>query len=192
MSWMNFNTAEQQTGGDVIPKGTIAKVHMKIRPGGYDDTSAGWTGGYATRSDKSGSVYLDCEFTVLSGPFAKRKVWSLVGLMSPKGPAWGNMGRAFLRAAVESAKGINPNDESEAAQKARMLSGIGDLDGLEFVVKIDVEEDTTGQYGDKNVIRDVITPGHKSYAATMAGEATAAPAPAPKAANGGGVPAWAQ
>ncbi len=48
-----------------------------------------------------GAVYLACEFVVLEGPFAKRKVWSMIGLYSPKGPEWGNIGRSFLRAILK-------------------------------------------------------------------------------------------
>ena len=33
-SWTDFNDAESQ---NVIPKGTIAKVRLTIRPGGYND-----------------------------------------------------------------------------------------------------------------------------------------------------------
>lgn len=194
MSWMDFSDAEQQTG-DVIPQGTLAKVHMKIRPGGYDDPSKGWTGGYATRNETTGAVYLDCEYTIIGGKYAKRKVWSLIGLHSPKGPKWEQMGRSFIRAALESARGIKPSDTSEASIKARQIGGFADLDGLEFVAKIDVEEGQNG-YGDKNKINNVIPVTHKDYAALMNGEGAApqAPAssPAPQAAGNGGLPAWAQ
>jgi hypothetical protein len=54
-------------------EGTIVKVRMTIRPGGYDDASQGWTGGYATQSMTTGSVYLNCEFVVLDGPYAKNR-----------------------------------------------------------------------------------------------------------------------
>lgn len=67
MSWMDFSTADEQSGNDLIPAKTPVKVRMKLRPGGYDDASKGWTGGYATRSDASGSVYLDAEFTIMGG-----------------------------------------------------------------------------------------------------------------------------
>jgi len=193
MSWMDFSDAEQQTG-DVIPQGTLAKVHMKIRPGGYDDPSKGWTGGYATRNDTTGAVYLDCEYTIIGGKYNKRKVWSLIGLHSPKGPKWEQMGRSFIRAALESARGIKPADTSEASIKARQIGGFADLDGLEFVVKIDVEEGQNG-YGDKNKINNVIPVTHKDYAALMNGEGTApqaqASSPAPQTAGNGGLPAWA-
>ena len=43
MSWNDFNSADDQSGFDVIPKGTLAKVRMTIKPGGHDDASQGWT-----------------------------------------------------------------------------------------------------------------------------------------------------
>lgn len=195
MSWMNFADAEEQTSGDVIPHKTLAKVHMKIRPGGYDDPAKGWTGGYATRSDTTGAIYLDVEYTVIGGKYNKRKVWSLIGLHSPKGPKWEQMGRSFIRAALESARGIKPADASDTAMKARQISGFQDLDGLEFVAQIDVEKAEAGsEYGDKNKINTVIPVTHKDYAALMSGTAPteAAPQSAPAASNSGGVPAWAQ
>lgn len=193
MSWMNFNDAEEQTGGgDLIPNGTLAKVHMKIRPGGYDDPAKGWTGGVATRSESTGAIYLDCEFTVIGGKFNKRKVWTLVGLHSPKGPKWEQMGRSFIRAALESARGIKPQDMSELALKARQVSGLADLDGLEFVVKIEVEKAEAGsEYNDKNKINVVIPVTHKDYAALMSGTAPVEAVAAPKPATTGSVPAWA-
>ena len=36
-TWNDFNSAEDQNNFDVIPKGTLVKVRMTIRPGGYDD-----------------------------------------------------------------------------------------------------------------------------------------------------------
>lgn len=46
-SWNDFNDAKTNT--NLMPKGTLAKERLTIRPGGYDDPSQGWTGGYATR-----------------------------------------------------------------------------------------------------------------------------------------------
>ncbi len=196
MSWMNFNDAEEQTG-DLIPHGTAVKVRLKIRAGGYDDASQGWTGGYATRKPESGAVYLDAEFTVIGGKYAKRKVWNLIGLFSPKGPNWGNMGRSFIRAALESARGIAPSDASERAIAARQINGIGDLDGLEFCAFVDVDKAQPGsQYGDKNVIQRVLPVSHKDYQALMAGAGTTVTPSAAASSLGqqsapAGRPAWA-
>jgi len=41
--WNDFNSAQSNT--NVIPKGTLAKVRLTLRPGGFDDPSQGWTGG---------------------------------------------------------------------------------------------------------------------------------------------------
>jgi hypothetical protein len=91
---------------------TIARVASMM-------PAQGWTGGYATRNDNTGSVYLNCEFVVMEGEFARRKMWSLIGLHSPKGPEWANMGRTFVKAILNSARGIHPGDNSPAAQNAR-------------------------------------------------------------------------
>ena len=173
-AWNDFNDAEEQREFALIPPKTLAKVIMSIRPGGYDDPSQGWTGGYATRSDKTGAVYLNAKFTILEGPFAKRVVFGLIGLYSPKGPDWTNMGRSFLRAILNSARGIHPADQTPQAQTARRIRGFADLDGIEFVVRIDVEKDQNGE--DKNVVKAAIQPDSKEYAALM-GAVSRAPMP---------------
>ena len=62
-NWNDFNDAEsQQSGFDLIPKGTVVAVRMTLKPGGYDDPSQGWSGGYATESFDTGSIYLAAEF----------------------------------------------------------------------------------------------------------------------------------
>lgn len=193
MTWNDFNSADDQNGFDIIPKGTLVKVRLSIRPGGYDDASQGWTGGYATQSHTTGSVYLNCEFVVLDGPYAKRKMWSLIGLHSPKGPEWANMGRAFVKGILNSASGYHPSDSSAQAQQARRIQGFADLDGIEFVAKVDLDKD---QYGEaKNVIKTAITPDHKDYAAVMgAVNRSAAPTQpsAPVSPAPSGRPSWAQ
>lgn len=78
-NWNDFNDAEQQPSFDLIPKGTVVKLRMTIKPGGHDNAEQGWTGGYASESFDTGSVYLACEFVVLEGEYAKRKLWSNIG-----------------------------------------------------------------------------------------------------------------
>ncbi len=160
-AWQDFNDADAQNNFDLIPKGTIAPVRMMIKPGGIDDHSRGWTGGYATRAKESDAVYLNCEFVVTAGEFARRKIWSLIGLYSPKGPEWANMGRAFIRAILNSARGLSDKDASPRAIEARRIRGFVDLDGIEFLAKIDVEKDANGD--PKNVIKFAITPDMKEY-----------------------------
>ena len=200
MTYFDFNSASEQTSFDLIPKGSLVRVRMTVKPGGHDDASQGWTGGYATRNVNKGSVYLNCEFVVMDGPFARRKMWTLIGLHSPKGPDWGNMGRTFIKAILNSARNVHPADNSPAAQNARRISGFADLDGIEFLGKVDWEKDQNEE--DKSVVKSAVTPDHKDYAAAMGAPraATSAPAaPAPNAyaqATGRtpvpGRPSWAQ
>jgi hypothetical protein len=176
-TWNDFNNAENQSSFDLIPAKTPVRVRMTIKPGGFDNPHLGWTGGYVTRNSTTGAAYLNCEFVVLEGPYAKRKVWSLIGLHSEKGPEWANIGRSFIRALLNSARGIHPKDDSPAAQSARCIQGFADLDGIEFVARIDVERDQrSGE--DRNVIRTVLQPDHPEYATLMGAGGFRAPAPA--------------
>ena len=163
--WNDFNNSDNQQSFDVIPNNTLAKVRMQIRPGGYDDANQGWNGGYATKNDNTGSIYLSCEFVVTEGEFARRKIWSLIGLHSEKGPEWANIGRSFIKAILNSSKGFKESDVSEAAQNARRIKGLTDLDGVEFLAKITVAKDQNGN--DKNEIKFAITPDHKDYTKLM-------------------------
>ena len=196
MNWNDFNDAEQQSSFDLIPKGTLARVRMSLKPGGHNDASQGWTDGYATQSFETGSVYLAAEFVILEGEYAKRKLWSNIGLFSAKGNAWANMGRTFIRAALNSAYGVLPSDQSVDAQNVRRIGSFGALDGIELVVRIDVEKDNRGD--SRNTIKQVIEPDHPDYARLMgvpakpgskpiAPQATAAARPAAI-----GKPTWAQ
>ena len=203
-TWTDFNDAEQQQGFDLIPKGTTVKVRMTIKPGGHDEPAQGWTGGYATESFDTGSVYLACEFVVLEGPFAKRKMWSNIGLQSRKGPTWGQMGRSMIRGILNSARNVHPQDNTTYATSRRRIEGFHELDGIEFLARVDVEKDAKGE--NRNVVKLAVEPDHKDYASLMgvaskapaAGGSTGAPAPtAPQQAATQrpavpGKPAWAQ
>lgn len=189
---IDFNNSENQSNFDLIPNGTLAKVRMSIKPGGYDDQNQGWIGGYATRNEATGSIYLSCEFVILEGEYAKRKVWGILGLHSNKGPEWGNMGRSFIKAILNSARGFSESDNSPTAQSARKINGIGDLDGIEFVAKITTKKDQNEEL--RNEIRFAITPDNKDYKAIMGSiavpmaKASVNQAPAPAANR----PAWAR
>lgn len=189
---MDFNNSENQSSFDLIPNNTLAKVRMSIKPGGYDDSNQGWVGGYATKNDSTGSVYLSCEFVILEGEYARRKVWGIIGLHSNKGAEWGNMGRSFIKAILNSSRGFSENDNSPAAQNARKINGFADLDGIEFLAKITARKDQNEEL--RNEIRFAITPDHKDYQSFMGNAAPfAAKAPAtPAAPAPNNRPAWAR
>lgn len=168
MNYYDFNTAVLQANYDLIPRGTIAKVNIHIKRGGYNDESQGWHGGYATKSKNSGAIYFDCEFTVLEGEYSKRKVWSLIGLYNDNNNnKWGEMGRSFIRSILNSARGFSDKDNSDAAQEARKIIDFSELDGLEFIAKIDIEVDASGT--ERNVIKFALDPSHKDYTKYMSG-----------------------
>ena len=203
-TWTDFNDAEQQQGFDLIPKGTTVKVRMTNKPRGHADPAQGWTGGYATESFDTGSVYLACEFVVLEGAYARRKMWSNIGLHSSKGPTWGQMGRSMIRGILNSARNVHPQDNTTYATSRRRIEGFHELDGIEFLARVDVEKDAKGE--NRNVVKLAVEPDHKDYASLMgvaskapaAGGSTGAPAPtAPQQAATQrpavpGKPAWAQ
>ncbi len=162
--WNDFNLTTSQLNPnttDIIPDGTLAKVRMIIKPGAHNDSAQGWTGGYATRNDETGSVYLVCEFIILEGQYARRKIWSLIGLHSNKGPQWGDIGKSFIKSILNSAYDFTDKDTSPEAQQARKIKDFGDLNGIEFVAKITTKKTPDGEL--RNEIRFAITPEHKDY-----------------------------
>jgi hypothetical protein len=182
MMAIDLNNAERQReGGDIIPDGTVAPVILKLRE-------------LRPTKDKSGQM-LDIEFTILAGPFAKRKFW---GLMMVSGNGSEGHKKAVditmsrIRGVLESAYGVLPSDDSEPAKAARRLKDWDDLDSLEFVARIGIEKGT-GDYKDKNVLKGAVTPDDDDYrgfspkkpkSTGSNGSAAAKPA-------GGSRPAWA-
>ena len=156
---IDFNNAEPQREGGVIPEDTIAIVHLTIRPGNAGE------GGWEKRSKAGDSQALDCEFTVVEGPFAKRKFWTLFTISgTTDGHAKAaEISGSRIRAILESARGIRPDDESEAAKQSRRLSSYGDLDGIRFIAKIGVEQGTPAYPKAKNTLAAAITPDRKQW-----------------------------
>jgi hypothetical protein len=157
MSAFDFNTASEQRDYDVIPDKTVAVVQLKIRDG-----NAG-PDGLLKRSKSGECEGLDCEFTVVEGPYAKRKFFSfnvLSGTTDGHAQA-ADITKSRLRAILESARNIKPQDVSEAAKKARVAE-LRDFDGIRFIARIGVEP-AKGDYKAKNILAAVITPDQKEW-----------------------------
>jgi hypothetical protein len=152
---MNFNDAEQQKEYSLIAANTIAKARLVVKPGND------FLDPLLTRSRNGDSCYLDCEFVILEGQYAKRKIFDKIGIKG--GDAWVNMGKARIRAILESAKNIDPKDMSEAAMSARKIASFEELNGLDIVIKIGIERDKDGAYHDKNKVASIITPDNVAY-----------------------------
>lgn len=193
---MDFNNAEPQGagGGDVIPAGTVAPVRINLR---------------GIKTSTSRAQGLDMEYTVIAGPFAKRKAWSWNGFNGNGSDGHNKMVEitsSYLRALLESAYGVNPADDSPEAMAVRRLGDWQELDGVEFVARFEVEkgEDfTDGRTGevrkgkDKNILRAVTPddPDYTGFKPAKKGKAASngsASKPAAAASQGGGQrPAWA-
>ena len=159
-NFFDYNDADRQF--DLIPDNTVAPMIMHIKPGGQGD------GGWLRASQNSDAMMLECEFVVLEGPFARRKIFQFMvvsgGKQNEKGESIaGGITRSNIRAMLESARNVRPEDMSpEATQKRCCPGGWADLEGLCFVAKIGIEKGQNG-YNDKNKIKAVITPDMKEY-----------------------------
>jgi hypothetical protein len=156
--WTNFNDARDQVSYELIPHKTIAKVRLMLKKGNHNTQE--WPDGYATLSKAGTSVYLACEFVVLSGQYENRKIWSNIGLHSDKSTLYAEIGRDTIRAILNSARGLHYKDKSPEAEKLRTIRSFADLDNLICVAEI-----TINDKGDKpcNEIKTIITPDHIEY-----------------------------
>lgn len=185
----DFNNADNQNSGfELIPAGTIAPVVLHIKPGGEGEE------GLLTQSQKSDAVYLMAEMTILQGPYATRRLWDNIGIDGgarddADNSKFGNIGRAKLRAILESARNVSPTDFSQAAAEKRRVNGFGDFEGLEFTVEIGVQPAKDG-YDAKNTIKKIITPDMKGY--TKVSDASTPPMPTQTQAKHSVVPDWAK
>lgn len=157
--FMNFNDAEIQQEYSLIPANTFAKARVVIKPGNHFNDPM------LTGSRNGDSAYLNIEFIILEGAYAKRKVFDKIGITG--NDVWVNMGKSRIRAILESAKSINPKDMSETAMTARKINSFVDLNNLDVVIKIGIESDRNGVYEDKNKVIAIVTPDNQSYSDYM-------------------------
>jgi hypothetical protein len=170
---MDFNGADAQDAAfALIPAGTLVKIRLSVRPG-----SAG-PDGWLTQSRTSAALYLNTEAVILEGPHTRRRIYTRIGYkgrgVNERGEdTYANRGRSLLRGILESARGIRAGDQSERARAARTVRSLGDLNGLELVVKIGIDKDRDNPTSEgRNVIVAAIGPDHAEYARLM-GDATA-------------------
>jgi hypothetical protein len=188
----DFNDAGEQRSRDVIPAGTICTLQLNIKAGNAGDD------GWLKRSANGDSEGLDCKFVVTEGQYAKFELWQLFTLRGTKEghDKAGKISMNTFRAILESARGIKPDDSSEAAQNARKVKGWADFDGLRFIARLGVRP-PQDSYPAKNVIQEVITPERvgwtKPEQITAKSANSGAPAATPTAAPANAIsrPQWA-
>ena len=164
---------------------------MTIRPGGVDGQTE-IDRGLLKASTTPGSdvLSLDCEFTVAEGRLARRKFWQTFtvsgGKVDEKGASIGwNITKRTFRAMIDSALGLDPDDNSEEAKAKRRLRGLADLDGITFVAKITVEPSNDPRYPDQNKLDRPVLPNEKEWRAVMNGEDVAPSPSRPRSASSG-------
>src|SRR5215471_20298177 len=160
----NYSDAPPPRDFELIPQNTIATHVLHIRPGGVgEDGMLKW-------SAKRDCEMLDFELTVMDGPFKGRKFWQnmvLTGTTDGHAKAV-DISRGTLKAILDSALGLDPNDKSDKAQAARTVS-YKDFDGMTFIGKVGIEKgkpknDGSGEnWPDKNILAGVITPDKKDW-----------------------------
>jgi hypothetical protein len=157
MSAIDFN---QFKGGGQVPAGTDTILQIRVKFGEATDNVLHFTKGKDAEQFK-------IMLTILDGPYAKGTFWLDLLVKGEtegqKSIAYKNM--CMLRLIADSAKNLDPGDESPAAIQARMLQ-FRDFDGLKFQAIIGVEPARTvnGQtYDSRNVIDKVVTRDMKAW-----------------------------
>ena len=131
----NYSDALSQREMDLIPHGTIVELQMIIQPGGAGED------GLLKRSADGSCEMLSVECIVVSGEYFRRKLWErfvLAGTSDGHAKA-AEISRSKLRAILESAKGIKPDDTSPQARAARTVA-LRDFDNMRFIAKVGIEK----------------------------------------------------
>ncbi len=129
---------------------------------------------------RTGLFFLSMKFEVIAGQYEGVRWFDQVYLPArmqtitlSKGQeqicnSWGSK----IRAMLESARGINPNDESQKANAARAISGFLDLSDLEIPVVVGINNKPTEKNDNiywNNTLSRVLTIDKEEYAAIKAG-----------------------
>ena len=149
---------------ELIPHGTTATLVLHPRPGGVGED------GMLKRTRAGDAEMLDCELVVADGPHAKRKFWErwiLSGTTAGQAQA-AEIARSTLKAILDSALGLRPDDLSPQARTARTVS-LKQFEGLSFIGRIGIEKgrprnDGSGEnWPDKNILMGVVTPDKRDW-----------------------------
>ena len=164
----DYSDAPPPRDFEVSPAGEVVTISLHLRYGGAGED------GVLKRSAKGDCEMLDIEFTIVDGKYKGRKFWEyMVVSGTTDGQAQAaDITRRVLKAIIDSAKGLMPDDISAEARAARTVS-LKDFEGMCFMVKLGIEKgapkkDSAGNftgenYADKNVIGSVITKDKKEW-----------------------------
>jgi len=160
----DYTDAPPPRAPDLIPEGTTATVSMHIHAGGIGED------GLFKRSEKGDCEGLYIEFIVIDGPYKGRKFRDHFMLLSGTTDGQKSMAdtnRFILKAILDSALGLDPNDKGAEARAARTVS-TKQFQGMLFMAKIGIEKGGPnkkdgGFWPDKNCLAGVITKDKKDW-----------------------------
>lgn len=192
----------QEREFSLIPNGTICRAVMVVKQGDIEIPEFG-QGTWFKKSMSTAAKWMELEFTIVGGDFDRRKFWDRVFVdgdkMGQSGiPQAKEIGLRTLKSLIESARNIDPSDVSAAAQQARNISGVYDLNALEICAKVGIKKGTNG-YSDSNRLIAALTPNSREFVPSgqapvmqtpAAAQTTQAATAQPQAS--GAVPSWAQ
>ena len=149
---------------EMIPHGTTTTFVIHIRAGDVGED------GLLTRSKDGGCEMLVSELAIVDGPYKGRKLferWILAGTTDGHAKS-ADINRSTLKAILDSALGLKPDDLSPQARAARTVD-LKQFEGMSFIGRIGIEKgrprnDGSGEnWPDKNVLAAVITPDKKDW-----------------------------
>ncbi len=160
MSNIDLNKFEKQKNFDVIPAGTLATVMTKMRGTYVPDTG---DMDYIIYS-ANGNQMLEFAFVIVdtAQEYIGRIIYQKF-VIDPNSQVAANISFTKIRAMWEAAKGIDPEDMTEAAQQARQLESVEQLNNIAFQIVVSVEKSKDKKYADRNGIKRIITPDDEGY-----------------------------
>src|SRR5262245_27587950 len=149
---------------DLIPHNTIATLVLHIRRGRVGEE------GMLRLSAKGDCERLDCTLTVCDGPYKGRTFWESFCLngTTPFHAEAAEISRRKLKAILDSALGLKPDDASPQASEKRTVS-LKRFEGMRFVGRIAIDKgrlknDGSGaRFPARNRLAEVITPDMKDW-----------------------------
>lgn len=165
---IDFNDVPNDSGKEfeLIPAGTVARAVLTMKRG--ETVIPDYSSQPMFKVGATGAKYLECEFTIVGGPYDKRKFWQNImcdgGKINPEtGMPWcKEIGIRTFRDIINSAFGLDPNDTSPEAANRRKVNDLTALDGAEFCLKVAIEKGTNG-YADKNKMLVALAVNSKEY-----------------------------
>ena len=149
--------------------------------------------GTLTLAKNGCTMHVQLVYTVNAGDYRNRKIWDYLTVTldehavvldehgNPLPPLEAakkldklrtavRMGRSKIKALINSARGLNPDDKSAATEARRSIESHDDLNGMIFWADVGVRAGSGG-YGPSNFVDYIVQPGDPDYPKAAAQEA---------------------